>query len=669
MKNRREIDGLRSIAVLPVILFHAGLTTFSGGFVGVDVFFVISGFLITGIILEGLERGTFSIAEFYERRARRILPALFVVIAACLPFASLWMLPEQLRSFAWSIVSVMLFASNILFWREQGYFAPSAELKPLLHTWSLAVEEQFYLLFPLILMFIWKLGRKWIVSALVIGALVSLGLSEWGWRFAPTANFYLAPFRAWELLAGSLSALVLHRREPYKGDLAAALGLSAIVGSIFWFDGDTPFPGLYATIPVGGTALILVFGSRDTWVAKALSVPPLVGIGLISYSAYLWHQPLFAFARLRSIGEPSQALMLGLVAITLALAWLSWRFVEQPFRKRGHGPVPTRKAVFTSSVIAMSAFAAVGAAGASFDEFSSGFRLPPGVTRDMSERIGEGDCMDRTVTEIAKYSDWFCRRGQLGAATKIGVYGDSHALSFLPALDSWGIKNHVEVRFTAMSTCIPLKDAFVLRRDSLRYDCNSRNHQAFSASAVKDFDAVVLFGRWALYTIGDKPGDFRYVGNEFDIKSDKAASNRAVIDRLGSTARFFSEARIPVILVHQAPVQLVSPEKPYFATTLDDISLDQAMLRTSVSLDHHRASYGRLQRAIDGAVRRSAGEFTTVDLAPILCAGATCRIGDAGHSSWYDMDHLSHWGAARTMPLLAPALTKAIADKKRSSGT
>lgn len=203
---RPEIDGLRAVAVLPVILFHAGFDLFSGGYVGVDVFFVISGYLITSIILREMEQGKFSIARFYERRARRILPALFFVIVCCLPFAVIWMASGEIKRFGQAMIAVSLFASNVFFWKTTNYFAPAAEEEPLLHTWSLAVEEQYYVLFPLFLMLCWRFGRSRLFWLTALAALLSLGLAEWGWRNQPVANFYLLPTRAWELLAGSLLA-------------------------------------------------------------------------------------------------------------------------------------------------------------------------------------------------------------------------------------------------------------------------------------------------------------------------------------------------------------------------------------------------------------------------------------------------------------------------------
>ncbi|MGL4603794.1 MAG: acyltransferase family protein [Iodobacter sp.] len=219
MKYRREIDGLRALAVLPVILFHAGFETFSGGFVGVDIFFVISGYLITTIILSELEQDKFSIVNFYERRARRILPVLFLVMLVCIPFAWLYLLPGDMKDFSQSLVAVSVSASNILFWRESGYFDTAAELKPLLHTWSLAVEEQYYFLFPLFLMLFWKLGKRWIVVTLGLLFVISLTVAQWAAYAKPTAAFFLLPTRGWELLIGAFAAFYLahaNRKESGK---------------------------------------------------------------------------------------------------------------------------------------------------------------------------------------------------------------------------------------------------------------------------------------------------------------------------------------------------------------------------------------------------------------------------------------------------------------------
>jgi len=339
MKYRPEIDGLRALAVIPVILFHAGFHNFSGGFVGVDVFFVISGYLITSIILAEKQAGTFSLINFYERRARRILPALFFVILVCIPFAWYWLLPSGMMSFANAVVAVSTFVSNILFWQTTGYFTPATELRPLLHTWSLAVEEQFYLFFPVFLIVTWRLGKRWILRILVVTAVLSLALAEWGSIDHPEAAFYLLPTRGWELLVGAFLAFYFsYVGKPSAGNsicqVGSAVGLILIAVAIFSFDELTPFPSLYALVPTIGTAMVILFGTQGTLVGMLLGNKFLVGVGLISYSAYLWHHPLMAFARNRAADEPSSLLLGTLAASSLFLAYFSWKYVEKPFRDK-----------------------------------------------------------------------------------------------------------------------------------------------------------------------------------------------------------------------------------------------------------------------------------------------------------------------------------------------
>lgn len=339
MQYRREIDGLRAVAVVPVLFFHAGFATFSGGYVGVDVFFVISGYLITTIIVTELAAGRFSLIRFYERRARRILPALFAVMLACIPLAWLLMLPDDLENFGQSVVATTLSANNILLTMTSGYWDLAAEFKPLLHTWSLAVEEQFYVLFPALMLILWPwLGRRsgW---ALGILAAVSFALCLYGVSRHPTATFYLPHTRAWELLLGSLVALWLFTRAQPANDLLAAAGLLLIVAAILTFDAATPFPSAWALLPTVGTALVILYAGERTLVARLLGNQLFVGIGLISYSLYLWHQPLLVFARINSYEQPSPQTMLGVVALAFLLAFLTWHFIERPFRDRRAVPL------------------------------------------------------------------------------------------------------------------------------------------------------------------------------------------------------------------------------------------------------------------------------------------------------------------------------------------
>ncbi|MCX7090789.1 MAG: acyltransferase [Legionellales bacterium] len=364
---RAEIDGLRAVAVLSVILFHAGFKLFSGGFVGVDVFFVISGYLITSMILTEKQEGTFSILHFYERRARRILPPLFFIMFICLPIAWFALLPDQLTDFSKSLVAVPIFVSNLFFWKNTGYFSANTAEIPFIHTWSLGIEEQYYLLFPLFIIAFWKIGHNKLLILIATILLFSLLISENLVQNRPSTAFFFIFPRAWELLIGSVLAfiafkkIILHEHMSLRSNqLMSSLGLLLVLFSIFLFSKNTPFPGLYALVPVIGTALIIGFSSPKTFVYQCLSHQYIVQIGLISYSAYLWHQPLFSFARICFLGQGPEYMFILFSGITLLLAFLTWKFIEQPFRNRKNF---SRRQIFLFSTLWTLFFVCVGVVG------------------------------------------------------------------------------------------------------------------------------------------------------------------------------------------------------------------------------------------------------------------------------------------------------------------
>lgn len=435
MNYRKEIDGFRAIAVLPVIFFHAGFDIFSGGFVGVDIFFVISGYLITTIIMKEIDQGKFSIIHFYERRARRILPALFLVMLVCIPFAWFWLLPDYMKDFSKSLVAISVFASNIFFWRKSGYFDTAAELKPLLHTWSLAVEEQFYVLFPLFLMLFWKLGKRYILITLVIAFFISLSMAEWAAYAKPSAAFYLLHTRGWELLIGAFTAFYLsqaNHKEFGRGlrEAGGWIGVMLILYSVLAFNKATPFPGLYALIPTLGAVFIIVFATHQTVVGKFIGNKVFVGIGLISYSAYLWHQPLFAFARHKSLSNPSDIVFLVLSAVTFILAYFSWKFIEVPFRKNG---TIKRKQIFSFIFFFTLFFVFIGYIGDLRNGFENRFnRVLSGDIghREFHKYIDEKyfNCEPKSIAKKALSWDGFLRCKQSKQGTpEIILLGDSHA--------------------------------------------------------------------------------------------------------------------------------------------------------------------------------------------------------------------------------------------------
>jgi peptidoglycan/LPS O-acetylase OafA/YrhL len=360
MKYRKEIDGLRAIAVLPVILFHAGFELFSGGFVGVDIFFVISGYLIAMIIMTEIEEERFSIANFYERRARRILPALFFVIFISIPVAYIFLTPSDLKDFSQSVIATVMFSSNLLFWYESGYFEAAAELKPLLHTWSLAVEEQYYVLFPLFLLLMRKFDRKWFYISLGFIFFCSLTYAQYLLDNKPSSAFYLLPARAWELLLGVSVACYLRKNNftssnSVWAEIGAGAGLFLILYSIFSYSKSTPFPGLSALIPAGGACLIILFASENNFVGKFIGNRLFVMLGLLSYSAYLFHQPIFAFFRNSGFEADNRVLFLILIGFVFFFSYISWRYIETPFR--------SKNAVGTKSLVVISMIFSVGLVG------------------------------------------------------------------------------------------------------------------------------------------------------------------------------------------------------------------------------------------------------------------------------------------------------------------
>ncbi len=494
MRYRAEIDGLRALAVIPVILYHASLDIFAGGFVGVDVFFVISGYLITSIILSEMDEEKFSLLNFYERRARRILPALFFVTAVCIPFAWLWFIPNNMKDFAQSIIAISTFSSNILFWHESGYFDAAAELKPLLHTWSLAVEEQYYIFFPLFLMFTWRLGKRWLLSALIVCALISLGAAHLSAYSHPSANFYLLPTRSWELLIGSFIAFYFNYFKPKQvsskiNKILSSLGIGLIVCSIIWFDKQTPFPSLYALAPTVGAALVILYTQPGTIAYRILSNRLAVGIGLISYSAYLWHYPLFAFAKYKFSPEPSSVLVAFLCLLTILLAYVSWRFVETPFRNRSF---LRKRSVFVGFSSIACVFAGFGVSG----HTSNGYEYRYNATQLKivgAPRYSTGiiyrtnSCFLNADQDYSEF-DASCFASEEGGAL---VWGDS----FAAAMSVGMIKVFPPVTQLTASACPP-----VIGMDlPVRPHCRSINDHILGIIETRNFDTIYLHAAWNWY--------------------------------------------------------------------------------------------------------------------------------------------------------------------------
>ena len=649
MKYRAEIDGLRALAVIPVILFHAGFDLFSGGFVGVDIFFVISGYLITTILIEDIERNRYSIYNFYERRARRILPALFFVILVCIPFAWMWMPPNQMKDFSQSLVAVSLFASNILFWRESGYFAAAAEEKPLLHTWSLAVEEQYYLLFPLFLLLAWRFGKNRVFWMIVLMATMSLMLSEWGWRNTATANFYLAPTRAWELLAGSIAAFVVQKNGVKKNNLLASLGLISIIFSILFYDQSTPFPSVYALVPVLGAVLLVLYAGKETFVAKLLSMNGLVGIGLISYSAYLWHQPLFAFARIRSLEHPSSLLMSLLSITSIALAYLSWRYVEKPFRDK---TVVPRNLIFGTSFSLLIIFSIIGILG----HFTDGFnhRFEDRIRFLDGFKAAQQRSRDASCTPILGFS----QRSKCVIGNRENVkgvlLGDSHAQMLWEPLNKTMQSLDIGIFSFTNGGCPPILD--VWRRDRVT-NCDKYNKAIFEyIRSNTEIKYIILSGRWTLFVErsrfdnkegGIEPGADAFldvISNGTREKNVEKMRQDKLIEKLQETLLQFDSLNRKLFVVNPVPEVGFTPAEKEIKYRL------RGRLEDYDSTHSYDVFQTRNRKVRDAFDEISSQLSSTVffDVSDKLCSEVTRRCITLDRQNiplYFDDDHLSARGS------------------------
>lgn len=667
MKYRSEIDGLRAIAVIPVILFHAGFDLFSGGFIGVDIFFVISGYLITTIIHSEIQSQNFSIIQFYERRARRILPALFFVSLVCIPFAWLWMMPGEYKDFSQSIIAVNVFSSNILFWLESDYFARAAELKPLLHTWSLAVEEQFYVFFPLLLLLFRRYRDNSLLILLLVIVSLSLGASEYFSRNYPSANFYLLPTRAWELGIGAILALKISKWRYVNSSIAqilSYLGFVLVIYSIFYFDKTVRMPSISGLIPVIGTALIIIYANNETIVGKILSLKPVVGIGLISYSAYLWHQPLFAFAKIRLLDEEqSSGVYIGLSACSLLLAYYTWRYVEAPFRNKKKFK---RAQIFSGALSLSIIFIGFGLVG----HFKSGIpeRLPNAVkaysdySKDVPTRLN--DCLIEPDSIIKLPLKKCIYNSKL--KLKTAIWGDSHAAAIVDGLaDNFLIQNEGLVQLTYQA-CPPV---IGYKNSDMRIQCNHYNIEAFDYIKNSNIETVILLARWTLYLEGERfnnqEGGVESGGDVYGLPMDKNYDyiySKKRISAVGllyrSTVEKLLKAGKRVVLIY--PIPEVGWDVPtYLAKKTLRGSEEKEDLSTSFDVFQHRShnAYKQLD------ILDSHPNLLRIYPEKIVCnsvISGRCIVQLDGKPLYYDDDHFNS--------IASNMLSKVILTSMQGSG-
>ena len=622
-RYRPEVDGLRALAILPVVLFHAGFAGFSGGFVGVDVFFVISGYLITSLVMRDIAEDRFSILTFYERRARRILPAMIFVVLCSIPLAIALLLPADLADFGDSVTATMGFYANHFFLNHVDYFAPRAETMPLLHMWSLAVEEQYYLFVPPLMWLLWRFGVRGrlmlgLVALASLASLVAASLLVLRWQ---ATAFFIFPTRAFELGIGSMLALILRGRPlpsgPANGPLAL-LGIALILGSVVFLPEDALMPSWLSLIPCLGAALIIAFATPGTWARAVLASKPLVGIGLISFSFYLWHQPLFAFAR-AMVGTPRPATMAGLALLSALLAVVSWRFVEQPAR---HARL-SRARVLGLAAIGLAVTALAGQIVA-----REAARLHPVSAEDAQLAVSfeaRGDFVSGAYNQLPRdFAD--AAPGQ----PRLLIIGDSFSQDFYnmiraeDAFEGWAIARNYVATVCQIYFGPEDVDAFV--EPASRRRCRHLHRLDTFAEARAEADLVVIVGKYRDWAAERMPDTIAALGL-------RPKQKVIVIGPKG-----FGEVFLPGFVGETAEAR--------------------AALRVSPTPE---------QTGAIPALARALGPQGFVDLEAMLCPDGTCPLfTPSGDLISHDGDHLTEAGAAWVGEVLfrSPALAPYLAPAK-----
>lgn len=603
---RPDIDGLRAVAVLAVVAYHAAPGWLPGGFIGVDVFFVISGFLITRILAGQLAEGRWSLADFYARRIRRIFPALGLVLLASLAAGWWLLLPGQLAKLGQHGLLGAGFVANIGYWLETGYFDALAQDKPLLHLWSLGVEEQFYLVWPLLMWAAWRRGVGLRTLALGLAGLSLLinivGVSLW-----PSATFYLPPARLWELLTGAVLALspqalaFLHnapsRRTRWLAHALAGLGAGLLLAGFVWTSAADRFPGWWALLPVGGAAALVAAGP-NAWInRRVLSQPWMVGCGLISFSLYLWHWPLLSFLAMTSDGPPSRLARLAAVALSIGLAWLSWRWVEQPLR---HGP---RLRLKTGGMVLTMVGIAAGA-GALWASQGAPGRYPGGIL------------MDESVIErerLAYWADGEWDRGFDSKSPKVLVFGDSQGFDVFKslALDGrLGIKN-IQSNYDCTAFDLP-----IVGKESQADYCQTLYQQLFDGDDLARADLLIYTYSWAQH---DMPPNAR---THFE---QGVAALRAANPRLR--------------IVFMGPKPLLG----HRWVSINTLIRDQ---KTVTGLNDYLNSIRWIRQPDIDYARQLAGQLEVdfVDAAQVYCLDQ-CVFYQDGAFAYFDQNHWTSLGA------------------------
>lgn len=650
---RPEIDGLRAIAVLAVVLYHAefvifGSDPFTGGYIGVDVFFVISGYLITSIIVREIHTKSFSFQSFYERRARRILPALFTVMVATLPFAWLYLLPKAMKEYAGSLLSSLFFGSNIWFWLEDSYTAEPSALKPLLHTWSLSVEEQFYVLFPPFLLLVWRYAKAHVLAVLLVGFVVSLYVAQTGSTQMPEAAFFLLPFRGWELLAGAILAILELQRGRAPHGFAAwsmpILGLGLITLAVLVFDEQTQHPSYVTLVPVVGAMLLIWFCDPDSALTRFLGSRVFVGLGLISYSFYLWHFPVFAFSRIGGVFA-SNTEKIAMTAAALIVSIISYYCIEKPARNPS---TIARRPFFIVLFVVFAALVSVSVLISKLDGIPGRLGVFSNLFEEAAiERVTQGDRACR------RFSDQPCRFLMPDATSTLISVGDSQAAAISAQLLKSAQHNNANFVQLTQAACLLIKG-------TTRFDDNRPHEKCQVATAfANEFlenappATIVYTGRFPLQINGE-----RYDNGEGGVEpgpSPRLSTNdsaRTIIDASQQMIRGWLDHGHTVVLVY--PIPEVGWNLPKLVASKISALADDQLTRDFPLLRHLNitTSYSVFAAWAKPSVDMLDGVGQYSKLLRVYPVGIFCNENsqrclthDQQHFYYSDDNHLSGFGA------------------------
>ncbi|HIG83078.1 MAG TPA: acyltransferase [Verrucomicrobia bacterium] len=632
MPYRPDIDGLRAIAVIGVLLFHADLGV-SGGYVGVDVFFVISGFLITGLILKELRDKSFSVLGFWERRVRRIVPALFVVTFATVLLGYVFLLPAEYKMLGSSVLWLSVISSNLFFWKNtNSYFGGASEEMPLLHTWSLSLEEQFYLIVPFVLLVLFRVGKSrsifWIICSFVI---LSCGLSIYGMADHGSATFYLLPTRAWELGSGSLVAFAVPIRSVRIRTMMQWVGMICVLIPFFIYDRATIFPGMAAVPPVAGTAILIWAGmgeahkTNSLQIQRALSMKPLVWIGLLSYSLYLWHWPLLAFNEYLVIWKDSVPVKVFILLSALLLSYFSWKFVEQPIRSRRM--FGSERSVFIFSSVAFSLLLICSSLLISKEGMTGRY------TEDFLNYTDSGLSED-SFFDYGKASKEFPENksflGIEGEEPIFFLWGDSHGMALARAIDAAAKESSIAGESAVKTSTLPVLSWVTSKESQINYNESVLKYLE-GKKQKQSIGHVILVGRWWLASNQSYENE-----SSFEIKLINT------IDRIKGLG-------YSVSLVRQVPQWTDHWQTPSsFPFQLEKFSWEyKEMILSEEELEKRFAQQNQMFSKIE-----KVPGVRIIDPLPLLKGpDGFYHIRDEGGWIYYDDDHLSGYGAMKLKSL------------------